>query len=97
MKEMYFMSNKNNVHLIGIGGISMSSIAKILKRAQVQIGVVITLDGEYYLRKITQKESKKVDIEAIAKEIQTVYSSIKDTLDPAEVKEKLMDIKKFFG
>lgn len=67
-------------------------IAKILKRAQVQIGVVITLDGDYYLRKTTQKESKKVGVEAIAKEIKKVYSSIKDELNPLEVKEKLMEM-----
>ena len=65
-------------------------IPKILKRAQVQVGVIITLTGEYYLRLVNERQSKLASIEDIAKAIEAVYSTIKETLIPEEAKATLM-------
>ena len=48
-------------------------IAKIMKRAQVQLGIVITSSGKYYLRKASRTKSARARIATIAEEIQSVY------------------------
>lgn len=65
-------------------------ILKILKRAQVRVGIIIALTGEYYLRVANERRSKPASIEEIAKSIEAVYSTIKETLLPEEAKATLM-------
>ena len=67
-------------------------IAKIMKRSQVQLGIVITTSGKYYLRKASRTKSSRTKIQTIAEEIQNIYRNIKDKLDLEEVKEVLMQL-----
>jgi hypothetical protein len=67
-------------------------IAKIMKRAQVQLGIVITSSGKYYLRKASRTKSASTKIATIAEEIQLVYRTIKEHLDPEEVKQTLLTL-----
>lgn len=67
-------------------------IAKIMKRAQVQLGIVITGSGQYYLRKASTTRSSKAKISTIASEIQNIYKNIQEHLDPDEVKETLITL-----
>ena len=67
-------------------------IAKIMKRAQVQLGIVITASGKYYLRKASRTKSARAKIQTIAEEIQNVYRTIKEYLDPEEVKQALLQL-----
>ena len=67
-------------------------ISKIMRRAQVQLGIVITASGKYYLRKYSNTRSSVAKIETIAEEIQAVYRSIRTDLDPAEVKLALLSL-----
>lgn len=67
-------------------------ISKIMKRAQVQLGIVITASGKYYLRKYSNTRSSSAKIETIAEAIQTVYRSIRTDLSPAEVKQTLLSL-----
>lgn len=66
--------------------------AKIMKRAQVQLGIVITASGKYYLRKASRTKSTRAKIETIAEEIQNVYRTIKEHLDPGEVKQVMQQL-----
>lgn len=65
-------------------------ISKIMRRAQIQLGIVITASGTYFLRKATRERSFRVNIESIADEIQSVCDSIKVNLDPSETKGALL-------
>lgn len=67
-------------------------ISKIMKRAQVQLGIVITLAGKYYIRKISNTRSSAATIERIASEIKSIYSEIRETLSPQEVKTALLSL-----
>ena len=67
-------------------------ISKILKRAQVQLGIVVTITGQYYIRKITNVRSSKVKIETIANEIRSICDTIPVNLDPQEVKQTLLKL-----
>lgn len=67
-------------------------IAKIMKRARVQLGIVITSSGKLYLRKASRTRSARAKIATIAEEIHSVYRTIKEHLDSKEVKQALLTL-----
>lgn len=73
-------------------GLKRRDVAKIMKRAHAPLGIVVTESGKYYLRNISKTRAVRAKISTIAEEVQAIYRTFKENLEPVAVKQKLLEM-----